>query len=132
MMNYAILAVLFLIVTILSPVNTTIRDTTLDYQKHLESKNLTQTKNVLARVVARPQKKFLIANNIIEDDDDDNPPGPDELELFVAYARPTVVNREQDFVDDDDIELSPYIIKRLAQARAKALTAYRQKYLETA
>ena len=92
-------------------------------RSHLISGNPTPTKNVLARVVARPQRKFLIVNNLAEDDDNDNPPGPDELDLITSYTRNRISGREKYQFEE---ELSPYITIRLALARAKAMKKYRE------
>jgi len=51
----------------------------------------------------------------LDDSDDD---GYDDIDLHVAYRRPTLIPCDHD-------ELSDYVLVRLALARAKALDRYR-------
>jgi hypothetical protein len=91
------------------------------YQKRSGLKNPTLTKNVLARVASRPQRKFLATNVLhLDIDDDDGPAGPDELDLHNLYRRPKVVEQPA-----DDVDVSDYVRVRLAVARAKAMSVYR-------
>ena len=56
----------------------------------------------------------------IDDGDDD---GYDDIDLHVAYRRPSLIP-----CDHDQDELSDYVLVRLALARAKALARYRTTY----
>ena len=54
----------------------------------------------------------------LDDSDDD---GYDDIDLHVAYRRPTLIPCD---LDCDQDELSDYVLVRLALARAKALARY--------
>ena len=55
----------------------------------------------------------------LDDSDDD---GYDDIDLHVAYRRPTLIPCD---LHCDRDELSDYVLVRLALARAKALARYR-------
>jgi hypothetical protein len=81
-------------------------------------------KNVLALAVPKHQRKFLVINELTDDNDD--LPGPDELDLQVAFTRPRIANKKKSF--DNDEELSDYIMVRLAVAREKAMKKYQETW----
>ena len=56
------------------------------------------------------------------DDGEDGPPGPDELDLQRGFSRPKIVN-------EDEPELSDYVLARLAVIRVRALHKYRESML---
>ena len=59
------------------------------------------------------------------EDSDDN--GYDDIDLHVAYRRPTLILCDDDTCyDHDEDELSDHVLVRLAIARAKAVYRYRE------
>lgn len=60
----------------------------------------------------------------IDDGDDD---GYDDIDLHVAYRRPSLIPCDDKCHHGQD-ELSNYVLVRLALARAKALARYRTTY----
>jgi hypothetical protein len=85
--------------------------------------NLPKTKKLQLRL---SQQHPQLSNTIIDDDDDDD--GPEELDYHRAYGRPKVYTVIEKVVDLGDDPLSDYVTVRLAVARAKALTKYREIY----
>ena len=83
-------------------------------------------KNVLVRAVPRAHRRLLVTNNLTDDKNDDAP-GPDELDLHIPYARPRVAGVPKEVVKDPD-EVSDYVSVRLAVARAKAMSKYRETF----
>ena len=70
------------------------------------------------------QKQLSLQRNNPSEIDDDNDDGYNDIDLQVAYRRPTLV--PCDFhCDHDQDELSDYVLVRLAVARAKAMAHYR-------
>ena len=57
----------------------------------------------------------------IDDGDDD---GYDDIDLHVAYRRPTLIICDTKCNHNGEDELSDYVLVRLAVARAKALKQY--------
>jgi len=91
--------------------------------KVLSQLNLPKTKKLQLRL---SQQHPQLSNTIIEDDDDDD--GPEEIDFHRAYGRPKIYKVDEQVVDLDDDPLSDYVVVRLAVARAKALTKYREIY----
>jgi hypothetical protein len=85
--------------------------------------NLPKTKKLQLRL---SQQHPQLSNTIIDDDDDDD--GPEDLDCHRAYGRPKVYKVIEQVVDLGDDPLSDYVVVRLAVARAKALTKYREIY----
>ena len=85
--------------------------------------NLPKTKKLQLRL---SQLHQLPSNTIIDDDDDDD--GPEDLDCHRSYSRPKVYKVDEQVVDLGDDPLSDYVLVRLAVARAKALTKYREIY----
>jgi hypothetical protein len=74
------------------------------------------------RAAKRLQKQLAqvqTPSNINDEDDD----GYDEIDICVAYRRPEIVHDDS---NTDEDELSPYVTVRLAVARAKAMSRYRE------
>ena len=85
--------------------------------------NLPKTKKLQLKL---SQQHPQLSNLIIDDDDDDD--GPEDLDCHRAYGRPKVYKVIEKVVDLGDDPLSDYVVVRLAVARAKALTKYREIY----
>lgn len=110
-----------------SRASTNVVDRALVYQKQHTSSTPMRTRSVLVLAVPKHQRKFIVTSDLVEDENDDLP-GPSELDLHVFYARPKLVNKEKSITEEPD-ELSDYVTVRLAVARAKALEAYRNKWM---
>lgn len=93
------------------------------YQKHSVTTTQTPTKSVVARAVPKTKRRLLVTNDL--SDDNNEPPGSDELDLHVSYARPRIVDKS-DTLSNNNEDLSSYVTVRLAVARAKALEKYRE------
>jgi len=59
--------------------------------------------------------------------DDGNNDGYDDIDLHVAYRRPTLILCDDKCYDHDEDELSDHVLVRLAIARAKAMNRYREE-----
>jgi hypothetical protein len=59
----------------------------------------------------------------LDDSDDDY---GEEIDFYVAYRRPNIVDRSIVYDLDDDSELPTHITERLAQIRAMALEKYKE------
>jgi hypothetical protein len=88
---------------------------------------LQRTLRSLTKVIKKPRLLLLkkpqpqLSNSSAEDDSDD-----DDIvveDLHVGPRRPKLVS---DHVDQDTDDVSPYVIVRLAIARAKAMAKYRE------
>lgn len=124
MKKLAVLALLVILASNQSRASMTSVERVLVYQKRSELRNQTLTKNVLARAIPKYKRQVLAAS--LEIDDNDDPAGSDELDVYVGYRRPSLVD---DHSANDQV--SDYVSVRLAVARAKAMSAYRQKYCKT-
>ena len=92
----------------------------------LKALSLPKTKKLQLRLSQQSQQHPLPSNTIIDDDDDDD--GPEDLDCHRAYGRPKIYKVIEKVVDLGDDPLSDYVVVRLAVARAKALTKYREIY----
>ena len=124
--KYVLPAFVVLVFLSTSPAKTTAVERAFRFHKRQELNTQTQTKNVLRTAAPKHQRKLLVKNDLGEDPTDDVP-GPDELDLQVAYKRPRIHDQPKPNLDHDP-ELSPYVQVRLAVARARAMSAYKQKY----
>jgi hypothetical protein len=79
------------------------------------------------RLLPRTQQKQLSLQRSnpseIDDDDDD---AYDDIDLQIAYRRPTLIPCDDQCQSHDEDELSDYVLVRLAVARAKAMKLYKE------
>lgn len=66
------------------------------------------------------QQQQLLTRHIIEDDDTD---GYDEVDVYVAYRRPRIVD------EDGEERLSDRVMDRLKTARMLAMLAYNKAHM---
>lgn len=126
MMKSVALVVLLSVASTTNLANTNTQPQDLVRQKRLESKTLTPTKNVLARVVPK-NKRQVLAPSLLDIEDSNESQGTEAIDLHVGYRRPEVITVPEES-NKEDPEFSDYVIVRLAVARARAMNAYRQKY----
>jgi hypothetical protein len=88
-------------------------------KRSLQKVLLPRTKRQQHQLLSQPQ----VSNSADDSDDDEY----DEVDLHVAYRRPTVIDKSYKFdLDNDDEELPTHITERLAQIRAMALEKYKE------
>ena len=83
----------------------------------------------MKHLLPRPQQRLLsqLRSNFyfyIDDDDDDD--DPDTVDFQVGFRRPEIAPVPDQHEDLDQEDLSDYVIVRLAVARAKAMSRYRE------
>ena len=82
----------------------------------------------MKRLLPRTQQRqlSLLRSNPLTLDDDDDDDGVDEVDFQVGFRRPELakVLDQQGDLDQDD--LSDYVTVRLAVARARAMSRYRE------
>lgn len=125
MMRFVVLAFAALTLSMPSLAKTTAVERAFQRQHRHELSTQTLMKNVRALALPKHQRRFIVTNELTDPEDDDLP-GPDELDLQIAFVRPRLCERQKQIVIDDldDEPLSDYVQIRLLVARAKAMQKY--------
>jgi len=72
------------------------------------------------------QKQLSLQRSNPDEIDDGDDDGYNDIDLHVAYRRPSLIPCNDQCHDHDQDELSDHVLVRLAIARAKAMDRYRE------
>lgn len=123
MTRFVVLAIIAIAFWTPSQAKMSVVDRAFLHQRLHQLNTQTRMKSVLVHATAKHQRRFIVINELI--DPNDEVPGPDELDLQVAFRRPEIANQPQ----ITDSELSDHVRFRLFLARTLALRKYNNQNL---